>query len=123
MTNHDDFLRAILADLEDETVRLVFADWLEERGEVHYAAWMRRVGSVSVQLGSITSTPYRSRVMWRVVLRDRLDSGAMAWNYISVDQDGLAQELSQARPQSVAAFCRRLAELAEAERRALTAGR
>jgi uncharacterized protein (TIGR02996 family) len=36
-----DFIRAILAEPEDDAPRLVFADWLEERGEGDRAAWIR----------------------------------------------------------------------------------
>lgn len=35
------FIRAILAEPEDDTPRLVFADWLEEHGHGARAAWIR----------------------------------------------------------------------------------
>src|SRR5262245_26584807 len=40
MTTEEDFLRAILDDINDAPRRLVFADWLEERGDPR-AEWLR----------------------------------------------------------------------------------
>jgi uncharacterized protein (TIGR02996 family) len=40
MTTEEDFLRAILDDINDAWRRLVFADWLEERGDPR-AEWLR----------------------------------------------------------------------------------
>ncbi len=37
MPDHDAFLRAIAADLDDDTPRLVYADWLEEHGDAAQA--------------------------------------------------------------------------------------
>ena len=41
MTERDAFLRAIAADLYDDTPRLAFADWLDERGEHDRAEFIR----------------------------------------------------------------------------------
>src|SRR5262245_9077323 len=40
MLTEDDFLRAILDDVNDGARRLVFADWLEERGDPR-CEWLR----------------------------------------------------------------------------------
>ena len=40
MPTEDDFLRAILDDVDDASCRLVFADWLEERGDPR-GEWLR----------------------------------------------------------------------------------
>jgi uncharacterized protein (TIGR02996 family) len=40
MITEEDFLRAILDDINDASCRLVFADWLEERGDPR-AEWLR----------------------------------------------------------------------------------
>jgi uncharacterized protein (TIGR02996 family) len=41
MAHNEAFLKAILADPEDDTVRLIYADWLEEYGELDRAEFIR----------------------------------------------------------------------------------
>src|SRR5262245_16373501 len=48
MNTEEDFLRAILDDVNDALRRLVFADWLEERGDPR-AEWLR----IDCELGKL----------------------------------------------------------------------
>jgi uncharacterized protein (TIGR02996 family) len=41
MATHDEFLRAVIADPEDDGPRLVYADWLDERGDAARAEFIR----------------------------------------------------------------------------------
>ena len=41
MNEHEQFIRAIEAEPEDDAVRLVFADWLEENGNADRARFIR----------------------------------------------------------------------------------
>ncbi len=42
MNTEADFIRAILADPDDDTTRLAFADWLDENGQQKRATFIRR---------------------------------------------------------------------------------
>ena len=55
--NHDDFLRAIIENPDDDALRLVFADWLEERGENDRAEFIR----VQIELARLPEGDRRRR--------------------------------------------------------------
>ncbi len=91
------FLRAILADPEDDFVRLVFADWLDEHGEVELGEFIR----VQIELAN-----------WKIYqapseLRELADSGRL---YAHHARQLIAEKVAQSE-ERFTTLCRREREL------------
>lgn len=71
---HDDFIRAIIGNPDDDAPRLVFADWLEERGESERAEFIR----VQIELARLPEGDRRRR---RLEERERelLEQHTLLW--------------------------------------------
>lgn len=90
MDDHEAFLRAIAADLDDDALRLVYADWLEEHGEAARAEFLRlqsRRLTAPDQFQAVQARASRlmaaHRAEWlapffALGLRERLDPSAIA---------------------------------------------
>lgn len=75
MRSDDAFVRAILAEPQDDLLRLAYADWLEEAGDIVRAAYLRLLTQVSG-----TSPPVEDQVPALLLQLDELRAAvAPAW--------------------------------------------